>query len=140
MSVQPALHAPALSIPIIVSCRTFGQSCSIGCMWLIFGVGLVRLVAYQAWLAMQQRGSTIDILGLNIGIVKGSASDVANLLFLRRQSRSLSVFVLTHAAIITAISLVVGKSITTVTDTGRMELLFNYPMNVSILNMNEVSN
>jgi hypothetical protein len=27
----------------------------------------VKLVAYQAWLAMQQRGTTIDIVGLNIG-------------------------------------------------------------------------
>ena len=106
---------------------------------LIFGVGLVRLVAYQAWSAMQQRGSTIDILGLNIGVVKGSASDAASLLFLRRQNRSLGVFVLTHVAIIIVISLVVGKSITTVTDTGRVELLFDYPMNISILNVNEVS-
>ena len=49
-------------------------------------------------------------------------------------------FVLTHAAIIVVISLVVGRSITTVTDRGRVELLFNYPMNISILNVNEVSN
>ena len=101
---------------------------------LLFGVGLVRLVAYQAWSAMQQRGSTIDILGLNIGVVKGSASDAANLLLLRRRNRSLGVFVLTHVAIISAISFVVGKSITTVTDTGRVELLFDYPMNISIPN------
>ena len=102
---------------------------------LIFGVGLVKLVAYQAWSAMRQRGSTIDVLGLNIGAVKGSVSDAANLLLLRRQNRSLGVFVLTHVAIITAISLVVGKSIATVTDTGSVELLFNYPMNISILNV-----
>ena len=107
---------------------------------LIFRIGLVRLVAYQAWSAMQQRRGTIDILGLSIGVVKGSASDAVNLLFLRRWNRSLGMFVLTHAAIIIAISLVVGRSITTVTDTGRVELLFNYPMNISILNVNEVSN
>ena len=102
---------------------------------LIFGVGLVKLVAYQAWSAMRQRGNTIDILGLNIGAVKGSASDAANLLFLRRRNRTLGVFVLTHVAILTAISLVVGKSINTVTDTGSVELLFDYPMNISILNV-----
>ena len=99
---------------------------------LIFGVGLVKLVAYQAWSAMQQRGKTIDILDLNIGVAKGSASDAANLLLLRRRNRSLGVFVLAHVAIITAISLVVGKSITTVTDTGSVELHFDYPMNISI--------
>ena len=49
---------------------------------LIFGIGLVRLVAYQAWSAMQQQRGTIDILGLNIGLIKGSTSDAANLLFL----------------------------------------------------------
>ena len=99
---------------------------------LIFGVGLVKLVAYQAWSAMQQRGNTIDLLDLNIGVVKGSASDAANLLLLRRQNRSLGMFVLTHVAIISAISFVVGKSITTVTDTGRVELLFDYPMNINV--------
>jgi hypothetical protein len=82
---------------------------------------------------MQQRGNTIDIMGLNIGVVKGSVSDAANLLLLRRWNKSLGVLVLAHVAIITAISLVVGKSITTVTDTGRVELLFDYPMNISIL-------
>ena len=100
---------------------------------LIFGVGLAKLVSYQAWSAMRQRGNTIDTLGLNIGAVKGSASDAANLLLLRRRNMSLGVFVLAHVAIITAISLVVGKSITTVTDTGSVELLFDYPMNISIL-------
>jgi hypothetical protein len=99
---------------------------------LIFGVGLVRLVAYQAWSAMQQRGNTIDILGLNIGVINGNASAAANLLLLRRRNRSLGMFVLTHVAIISAISFVVGKSITTVTDTGRVELLFDYPMNINI--------
>ena len=102
---------------------------------LIFGVSLVRLVAYQAWSAMRQRGKTIDILDLNIGVVKGSAFDAANLLLLRRRNRSQGVFVLTHIAIITAISLVVDKSITTVTDTGSVELLFDYLMNTSILNV-----
>ena len=102
---------------------------------LIFGVGLVRLVAYQAWSAMQQRGNTIDILDLNVGVVNGSAFAAANLLLLRKRNRSLGVFVLAHVAIISAISLVVGKSITTVTDTGSVELLFDYPMNISILNV-----
>ena len=102
---------------------------------LIVGVGLMKLVAYQAWSAMRQRGNTIDILGLNIGALKGSASDAANLLLLRRGNRSLGVFVLIHVAIISAISLVVGKSITTVTDTGSVELQFDYPMNISILNV-----
>ena len=100
---------------------------------LIVGVGLVKLVAYQSWSAMRQRGNTIDTLDLNIGALKGSASDAANLLLLRRRNRSLGVFVLIHVAIIAAISLVVGKSITTVTDTGSVELLFNYPMNISML-------
>ena len=103
---------------------------------LIVGVGLVKLVGYQSWSVMRQRGNTIDILALNIGAMKGSASDAANLLVLQRQNRSLlGVFVLTHAAIIAAISLVVGKSITTVIDTGSVELLFDYPMNISILNV-----
>ena len=103
---------------------------------LIVGVGLVKLVGYQSWLTMQQRGNTFDILDLNIGALKGSASDAANLLVLQRQNRSLlGVFVLTHAAIIAAISLVVGKSITMVIDTGSVELLFDYPMNISILNV-----
>ena len=47
----------------------------------------------------------------------------------------LGIFVLTHVAIITTISLVVGKSISTVTHTGGMELPFNYLMNISILNV-----
>ena len=101
---------------------------------LIFGVGLMKLVGYQAWSAMQQRGNTIDILGHNLGAVKGSASDAAFLLLLRRRDMSLGVFVLTHVAIIIAISLVIGKSISTVliTDTGSVELSFDYPMNVTI--------
>ena len=102
---------------------------------LIVGVGLVKLVAYQAWSEMRQRGNTIDVLGLNIGTVNGSALNAVNLLFFRRRNRSLGMFVLTHVAIITAISLVVGKSISTVTDTGGVELLFDYPMNISILNV-----
>ena len=36
-------------------------------------------------------------------------------------------FVLTHAAIIIAISLVVGRSITTVTDTGHVRIVAGYP-------------
>ena len=107
---------------------------------LVFGVGLVKLVACQAWSAMRQRGNTIDILGLDLGDVKGSASDAANLLLLRRRNMTLDVFVLTHVAIITAISLVVGKSITTVTDTGSVELLFDYPMNISMLIMDDYQN
>ena len=101
---------------------------------LTFGVGLVKLVAYQAWSAMRQRGNTIDILGLNIGVVNGSAYAAANLLLHRRRNRSLGVFVLTHVAIISAISFVVGKSINRVTDAGSVDLLFNYPMNISFLN------
>ena len=52
--------------------------------------------------------------------------------FFEGGSRSLGVFVLAYVAIITAImfSLVVGKSITTMTDTGSVELLFDYPMNI----------
>ena len=106
---------------------------------VIFGVGLVKPVAYQSWSTMRQRGNTIDILDLNIRALKGSASDAANLLLLRRRNRSLGVFVLIHAAIIAAISLVVGKTITTVTDTGSVELLFDYPMNISILNAHPIS-
>ena len=79
---------------------------------LIVGVGLGKLVAYQAWSEMGQRGNTIDILGLNIGAVNGSAFNAANLLFVRRRNSSLSIFVLAHVAIITAVSLVIGKSIT----------------------------
>ena len=104
---------------------------------LIFGVGLVKLVAHQSWSAMRQRGNTIDMLALNMGAMRGSASDAASLLLLQRGNRSLGVFVLTHIAIITAISLVVGKSITTVTDTGSVELMFDYPMNISILNVDQ---
>ena len=104
---------------------------------LIFGVGLVKLVAYQAWSAMRQRGNTIDILSLNIGVVNGSAYAAANLLLHRRRNRSLGVFVLTHVAIISAISFVVGKSITTVTDAGSVDLLFDYPMNISFLNKDQ---
>ena len=99
---------------------------------LIFGVGLTKLVAYQAWSAMRQRGNTIDILGHNLGAVNGSASDAAFLLLLRWRNMSLGVFVLTHVAIITAISLVIGKSISTLTDTGSVELPFDYPTNISI--------
>ena len=102
---------------------------------LIVGVGLMRLVAYQAWSTMRQRGNAINVLDLNIGALKGSSSDAANLLLLRSRNRSLGVFVLIHTAIIAAISLVVGKSITTVTDTGSVELPFDYPMNISILNV-----
>ena len=101
---------------------------------LIFGVGLVKLVAYQAWSAMQQRGNTIDILGLNIGVVNGSAFAAAKLLLLRRRNRSLCVFMLTHVAIITAIPLIVGRSLTRVTDMWSVEVPFDYPMNISILN------
>ena len=101
---------------------------------LIAGVGLVKLVAYQSWSIMRQRGNTIDILDLNIGTLKGSAYDAANLLLLGRRNRLLGVFVLIHVAIIAAISLVVGKSITTMTDTGSVGLLFDYPMNINILN------
>ena len=104
---------------------------------LIVGVGLVKLVAYQAWSTMRQQGNTIDTLSLNIGAINGSASNAANLLFLRRRNRSPGLFVLIHVAIITAISLVVGKSITTVTDTGSVDLLFDYPMNISILNVDQ---
>ena len=99
---------------------------------LIFGVGLTKLVAYQAWSAMRQRGNTIDILGHSLGAVNGSASDAAFLLLLRWRNMSLGVFVLTHVAIITAISLVIGKSISTLTDTGSVELPFDYPTNISI--------
>ena len=99
---------------------------------LIFGVGLMKLVAYQAWSEMRQRGNTVDILGLSLGAVKGSASDAVFLLLLRRRNMSLGVFVLTHIVIITAISLVVGKSISTVTDTGSVELPFDYPTNITI--------
>ena len=104
---------------------------------LIFGVGLVKLVAYQSWSTMRQQGNTINILDLNIGALKGSAYDAANILLLRSRNRSLGMFVLIHVAIIAAISLVVGKSITTtVTDARSVELLFDYPMNISISNVN----
>ena len=100
---------------------------------LIAGVGLVKLVGYQSWSVMRQRGNTIDILDLNIGALKGSAYDAANLLLLGRRNRLLGVFVLIHVAIIAAISLIVGKSISIVTDTGSVELLFDYPMSINIL-------
>ena len=102
----------------------------------VFGVGLVKIVAYQSWSAMRQRGNTIDILDLNIGALKGSAYDAATLLLLRERNRSLGVFVLTHLAIIAAISLVVGKSITTVTGKGSTALMFHSPSGINILNVN----
>ena len=101
---------------------------------IIFGVGLVKLVAYQAWSAMRQRGNTIDILGLNIGVVNGSAYAAANLLLHRRRNRSLGVFALAHIAIITAISFVFGKSVIAITNAGSVDLLFDYPQNISFLN------
>ena len=86
---------------------------------------------------MRQQGNTIDILRLSIGAINGSALNAAILSFLGRRNRSLGLFVLTHIAIITAISLVAGKSIATVTDTGSVNLLFDYPMNISILNVDQ---
>ena len=79
---------------------------------IVFGVGLVKLVAYQAWSGMRQRGNTIDNITLNVGVINGSAYNAGKLLFLKR-NRFLGGFFLVHFAIITAISLVVGFSIST---------------------------
>ena len=59
---------------------------------IVFGVGLVKLVAYQAWSGMRQRGNTIDGLSLNIGVINGSAYNAVKLLFLKPGNRFLGAF------------------------------------------------
>ena len=114
ISVQTALAVPIHFNPdndFLQVIRTVMQ------YWLqigmiVFGVGLVKLVAYQAWSGMRQRGNTIDNITLNVGVINGSAYNAGKLLFLKR-NRFLGGFFLVHFAIITAISLVVGFSIST---------------------------
>ena len=57
------------------------------------------------------------------------------LLFLKPRNRSLGTFFLAYFAIITTIPPVVGFSISTLRNTGSMEIQFDYPVNISILNV-----
>ena len=95
----------------------------------------MKLVAYQAWLGMRQRGNTIDDLSLNIGVINGNAYNAVKLLVLKRGNRFLGGFFLVHFAI----TIIVGFSISTLKNTKNMKFEFDYPMNGAISGILHVS-
>ncbi|KAF9459411.1 hypothetical protein BDZ94DRAFT_1239268 [Collybia nuda] len=90
---------------------------------LVASMGLLKLSAYQAWFIMMRDGNTMDNLDLTLGAIRGSLLDAARLTF-RKRNRLLSVFVLGQLGVTTAITLIIGLSITR--DKGTRLLAFNY--------------
>ena len=90
---------------------------------LVAGIGLTRLYSYQAWLILMRDGNSIQNLDYNLGALKGSLLDACRLI-LRKGNRGLSALLFGLLLVDTAVSLVIGFSISR--DTRDSPITFTY--------------
>ncbi|KAF9522292.1 hypothetical protein CPB83DRAFT_899768 [Crepidotus variabilis] len=98
---------------------------------LIASMGLLKLSAYQAWFVLMRDGNTMDSLDLSLGAIRGSFIDAGRLVF-RRRDRWVGAYILGQLGVVTAISLIIGLSITR--DQITRALVFTYSGNTEFPN------